>query len=320
MGLVSLSLALVSMQDHKAHVIRSWGNQSLSLQLPALSVNLQGLTTHQRETLSNAYQSYLCEPDDCDITSYMSRLESMPDIDQNDITIDGQYALKIDRTLNTSMVQVTGVNFIATISDGLKAKESNLSVINEEDLVSPIVFENYLRVLAAHYVLKQGGLLLHSAGLIIDGAAYLFPGFSNAGKTTLARKAFDQNILILSDDINLVLPSKGGYEAYAVPFSGEFGSRLDPVVDEKYYPLAGIAFLKQGERLETECVDPPFAFSHLLTTCPFVNKDEHEFEALFDAVSNLLKCIPTIQLISRKDDDVTDIIEAVRQQFESREN
>ena len=71
-------------------------------------------------------------------------------------------------------------------------------------LSQPMVIENYLRLVTAYAALSMGGVLFHSAGVVVDGRAYLFVGRSGAGKSTLARLALATGTDILSDDNNLL--------------------------------------------------------------------------------------------------------------------
>ncbi len=186
-----------------------------------------------------------------------------------------------------------------------------LGVTEEHELAKTSVIENFLRILAAHCTLQQGGLILHSAGLVFDGQAYIFSGRSNAGKTTLTRKAYRYGARVLSDDINLLLPGKEGYKAHAVPFTGEFGRTLEHSGGQDSYPVAGIILLRQGEKLAVQSVTTADAVAGLLAGCPFVNTDTVESDRLFDAVISLVTALPVIRLVCTRDDDIEDIMAAV---------
>ncbi len=157
-------------------------------------------------------------------------------------------------------------------------------------------------------MLQYSGVVLHSAGLVFDEQAYIFSGRSNAGKTTLTRKAYAIGARVLSDDINLILPGDTGYDAYAVPFTGEFGRTLDHAGGKESYPVAGIVLLEHSDHLETLPVSSSAAVARLLTGCPFVNTDEHESDALFDSITGIVEKVPVIRLLSRKEDGIDDIM------------
>lgn len=82
----------------------------------------------------------------------------------------------------------------------------------------------------------EGGLLVHSAGVVIDGGAYLFHGVSGAGKSTLA--SFMREVL--SDE--LVAVQRG--RARATGFWGTLDSMDAPAGD---YPLRATIELARGD-------------------------------------------------------------------------
>jgi hypothetical protein len=86
---------------------------------------------------------------------------------------------------------------------------------------------------------RRGGCLFHSAAVIVDGLAYLFPGRSGAGKTTLASQAGNP----LCDEICAVVPADGALEAHATPW---WRGKAAPA------PLAGVFELSWNG----ECVTP----------------------------------------------------------------
>lgn len=74
-----------------------------------------------------------------------------------------------------------------------------------EDFVG--VFENFFRVVLAYRLLELGGVLLHSAGVVDRGSAFVFVGQSGAGKSTLSRLSLEGGRHVLSDDLNALLPA-----------------------------------------------------------------------------------------------------------------
>jgi hypothetical protein len=56
-------------------------------------------------------------------------------------------------------------------------------------------FESFLRILYSSILPDRDGLAIHASSLVRDGKAYLFPGKSEAGKTTIARLSPDADLL-----------------------------------------------------------------------------------------------------------------------------
>ena len=103
------------------------------------------------------------------------------------------------------------------------------------------VFEQILYQ-AFHSARRRRGrdtALVHSAGVIAGGRAYLFVGASEAGKTTIAGLADGRPVL--NDEMNLVEFGPGGAEVVGTPFNGFFRTKQPGRA-----PLGGILLLEKG--------------------------------------------------------------------------
>ena len=101
----------------------------------------------------------------------------------------------------------------------------------------------FLRSLISFLLIRSGGFMLHSAGLVKNGKAYLFLGKSGAGKSTLSKLAGAAGAEVISDEINLLRFEKGRVRVYGSPFWGEM--RADG--RQGSWPLDGIFLLKKGK-------------------------------------------------------------------------
>ena len=137
------------------------------------------------------------------------------------------------------------------------------------------VFENFLRIVAQYRLLESRALLVHSAALVIDDAAYLFPGRSGAGKSTLSHLAVANHWQVLSDELNAISLRGGTAYVQQVPFAGDFGRTSR---SSQSFPLAAILSLKQAA---TDAVGPlsvSQALGVMLSCTPFVNLDPFRSE------------------------------------------
>lgn len=164
-----------------------------------------------------------------------------------------------------------------------------------EDQMFQGVIENYLRVLVAHRLLRENGLLLHSAGVVIDGLAYLFVGASNAGKSTLAAKAAAAGSPVLSDDLNAVLDADDQPSVMHLPFTGEIGA---PSIVQGFVRLGGIFLLEKGDCVGFSPLSRGEAVAAILSTAPFVNRGEATSDALFETAVHLAEHVPTARMTS----------------------
>jgi hypothetical protein len=203
------------------------------------------------------------------------------------------YALDFDFTPST--VRLAGLGLMARI-DGLHAGSGPKT--GPERLTAalwtpagggalfPGIFENFLRVLAAYRLLDLGGAILHSAGLVKNGAAYLLLGRSGAGKTTVSALAQAQGGEVLSDDLNALCPDRAaGCLVHKLPFTGEIGDRraVRPPV-----PLAGLLRLEKDVRDELLPLSRAQAVASMMMCAPFVNADPCRRERLERVLLDLL--------------------------------
>ncbi len=157
--------------------------------------------------------------------------------------------------------------------------------------------ENYLRVLYAHAFVENDGFLLHAAGLVRDGRAYVFFGPSGSGKTTVT--ALTPEATILSDDLTLVrIAGDGSAGACSVPFRGVFAPR--PEV-QTVYPVAGFYRLVQDTDDRVVPLAGARAVGELVGSLPFVTERHEVAGRAIDTVSRAAAATPVSHLHFRKD-------------------
>ena len=293
------------------NISRCWGVDFIRIQLPVFLVLIDGLSGKQQRTIARDYASFATGANEalneCDVICHAGRLAQPVGLPPERFAVNNLYSPLQRRT--GAGIEVTGFDFIGHFVRGGPAPiPAELSVAKEEQLIWPSVLENFLRILLAHHVLDHGGVLLHSAGILYQDHAYLFFGRSNAGKTTLARKAAAAGARVLSDDINLVIPQNGVYRAHKVPFTGEFGRRAENISGCGSFPLGGLALLEKAPKLTAALLRPAEGLAGLLTGCPFVNNDPEEVPALMDVLTKLLYHRPIIRLGVGRDDSFEAVI------------
>jgi hypothetical protein len=121
---------------------------------------------------------------------------------------------------------------------------AGLWVATEETGAFRGAFENFLRVLTAHALLLEGGVLLHSAAVVSAGGAYLFVGPSGAGKSTISHASHSAGRTVVSDDLNVVTSrfTLGGNS-----FFSEIGTRR-----EGSFPLRGMYRLYASSKADAK--------------------------------------------------------------------
>ncbi len=94
-------------------------------------------------------------------------------------------------------------------------------------------------------IIKFGGMLVHSSGIICNGGAYLFSADSGVGKSTHTKlwlREFKDKVHIFNDDKPVIMINGKSVTAYGTPFDGGSGIALNESA-----PLKAIVFIERGE-------------------------------------------------------------------------
>ena len=143
---------------------------------------------------------------------------------------------------------------------------------------NPYSIDAVLRILHSLILARHGGFLLHAAGAIRNGKAFLFSGISGAGKTTISRLA-PADVTLLTDEISYVRREPAAYRAYGTPFAGE----LAKIGENVSAPLEAVYFLAQGPENRIEPVDPADAAGLLLRNILFFAHEPQLVRTVFQS-------------------------------------
>jgi hypothetical protein len=156
------------------------------------------------------------------------------------------------------------------------------------------------------YLLAGRGFVIHSAGLILGGRGFVFPGVSGAGKSTFARLAGSRpGWEPLSDDRTVLRFLDGKPVVYGTPWPGE-----GLVAENRRAPLAGLLFLEKGLRNEVRPIPPAECLSRLF---PVVSIPWFDHEVLPEALSaceQMARAVPGAILTFRPEAGAIAVLEA----------
>lgn len=169
---------------------------------------------------------------------------------------------------------------------------------------------NLFRIISAYALPRANTLMLHSAGVVADGAAYVFVGRSGAGKSTLSALSERLGHGVLSDDINLVRAgTNGGLRAFPSGFFGQYRSvGIDR--EQESFPVAGIFLLEQAHEVHVAAVSQAMVISQMLVNCPFLNQAQNRLNGLMDLLSDFASRVKTGRLAFCKDEDPWSLLKA----------
>ena len=149
-----------------------------------------------------------------------------------------------------------------------------------------LALDSFLRVLMTEILARRGGVLLHSVGI----GTRLFPGRSDAGKTTLASLAPKRSVL--SDEIVAVLPSHKGFVLHATPFWGSF--RRGTNTDRK--AIRAIFFLHRKRKERIDRITSSEALMRILECLLCFRDDDARAGMLLKICADLVQSVPVFTL------------------------
>jgi len=168
-----------------------------------------------------------------------------------------------------------------------------------------------LRVAYALLAFQAGGLMLHAAGIVREGKAYLFFGHSGSGKTTVSRLSVDD--IVLNDDLVLLMSEGDGWQVYGTPFWNP--SQVKP--SNRHAPLAGLYRLVQAPEVCLREIEKSEAVAELISNVPVVSADLWRGPETLSRLRQLAGAFPVCKLYFLPDDSFWDVIRLDFQQIAS---
>lgn len=143
-------------------------------------------------------------------------------------------------------------------------------------------------------LLMHDGLYLHSSAVELDGKAYLFSADSGVGKSTHTRlwqQLHGSKARIINDDKPALRCLDGVWYAYGTPWCGK-----DGINQNRRVPLAGICFLKRGERNAIVRLSSMEVLQRIMTQTMHKFTRKEKTTALLSHLDKLLSQIPVFEL------------------------
>jgi hypothetical protein len=150
--------------------------------------------------------------------------------------------------------------------------------------------QNLLRACLAWSLPSRGGALLHAAGLVVDGRAYLMVGPEGSGKSTWAALGERGGALVLSDDLTLIDGIGPRPEVLGAPFRSTHAA---PFLRGRW-PLAAVLFPQHGGDSGWSPAPALVAKARIAANLPFIAEGiQHDsrIPLLIDRLSGAVPCV-----------------------------
>jgi hypothetical protein len=162
----------------------------------------------------------------------------------------------------------------------------------------------FLRVANALLLASLEGVLLHASSIVRRGRAYLFPGPSGAGKTTIARLADGGGVL--SDEVSAVRRVGGRFFCYSTPFFGEYDG---VAAAAECAPVERICFPTQAARHKLAPTTAAEATQQIVRSVYRHGADTELATQMFDTSAKLAASVPSGWLAFRPDSGFWSVID-----------
>jgi hypothetical protein len=151
---------------------------------------------------------------------------------------------------------------------------------------------------------REGGLLLHSAGILSPTGGYIFTGQSGAGKSTLSEFFDTHGASVLSDERMIIRKCGEAFAIHGTPWvgSGIYAKNESGI-------LTGLFCIRHGAQHQIESLTPGAVLALILPQCFLPHWDRTAMESTMAFLSDLIAHLPCQQLTFAKQPDVVDYIQ-----------
>lgn len=162
------------------------------------------------------------------------------------------------------------------------SKDAVLQYKEQDVLMNPVRYPLDQLLLINSTVGKA--MLIHAAGVIINGKGYIFAGQSGAGKSTLCRYISEyRELTVLSDDRIVIWQDEQGFSMHGTPWPGEAEIAVNDCAR-----LHGIFFLNHSGVNNISDLNPGEAMKYLVNVGSLPWYDEKDLQKSLDLCGNLM--------------------------------
>jgi hypothetical protein len=151
---------------------------------------------------------------------------------------------------------------------------------------------------------RHGALLLHAAGVVIDGRGFVLIGGAGTGKTTWSELARSTGALFVSDDLVLVDASGPPAALLATPIRGDYPMPHGPC----RWPLEALLLPAHGTPPRLAPAPPLAIEARLAANLPFVAEELAREATILDLARRLVGLVPGYTLTFAREPSFVDLL------------
>lgn len=151
---------------------------------------------------------------------------------------------------------------------------------------------------------REGGLLLHSAGVFAPTGGYIFTGASGAGKSTLSGFFADRGLSVLSDERMIIRQTGMEFVMHGTPWigSGAYAKNESGLLTELFC-------IRHGHSHHVEHMTPGAVLSWVFPQCFLPHWDRAAMESTLEFLNDVILRVPSRSLAFAKDPSVVEYIQ-----------
>jgi hypothetical protein len=256
---------------------------SLDVDLSGIGLRLDGLTAALAQRISEDWAPFVAQRHDQPFLRLQLHFLDLP-LPQGEFAPKAMTSILNEDSARFSMPEGNG-----TIRLGGRCEIDLVRGLGRREYFSLL---NLLRACLAWLLPSRRAMLLHAAGLVVGGRAFLLVGSEGSGKSSWARIGEDAGAQVLSDDLVLVDGSAGTPEVLGSPF------RSTHVADYRpgRWPLSAIFFPRHGEEAASSPADSLLAKARIVANMTFIAEAVGSDERIAPLLDSLTATVPCAEL------------------------
>ena len=290
---------------------------TIHLQIAGLTIRLHGPEDYPCLSWPLSPFNFFLAPFDvpADLEVSVAVVQALPDLPHGPLHFDACHGLW--------KLFETGSGFVLESADTLTLQPRSRSLISDDfsrisawvleqemegtrGWVPMHLFNPLVEICLVTTLVRRGGLLLHSAGVLTERRGFVFTGSSGAGKSTLSDFFAARGATVLSDERTIIRKRADRFVIYGTPWVGSsYHARNEAG------PLSQLYCIRHGRsRHQIEPMSSSILFQFLLRQSFLPHWDRTALEATLTFITDLIEHVDCVGLAFVKNPDVVDYLEA----------